>query len=245
MKVINWFFTAIFGICFLSVLGVFHIFQVVGLKIGYQAHKVTVDWMSWWINACLGIVGARPRIKNLAGELPTDRPTIIISNHQSMFDIPTIAWVLRAVHPKYISKKSLSKGIPSVSYNIRHGGSAIIDRKDPKQSIAAIQAFTEYLNENNRAGCIFPEGTRSKTGAVSSFKKGGLFTMLDAMPTATIVPVALENYWKITRYGFKPIPFGAKPKCTILPVITRGNKSNEEILEECEAVIRAVAEKDL
>ncbi len=245
MKILNWLLTAIFGICFLSVLGIFHIFQVIGLKISYHAHKVSVDWMSWWINACLGIVGARPRITNLAGDLPTDRPTIIVCNHQSMFDIPTINWSLRAVHPKYISKKSLSKGIPAVSYNIRHGGSAIIDRKDPKQSIEAIQAFTEYLNTNNRAGCIFPEGTRSKTGEMAMFKKGGLFTMLEAMPTATIVPVAIQNYWKITRYGFKPIPFGARPKCTILPVIERAGKSNEALLEECERVIRAVAEQGL
>lgn len=243
MKVINWILTAIFGLCFLSILGIFHIFQVIGLRLGYQGHKSAVDGMIWSILNCLRIVGAKPKYDIQASNFPTDRPMIIVSNHQSMFDIPTIGWALMPHHPKYISKKSLAKGIPSVSYNIRHGGSVVIDRKKPQESLQAIQDFTQYLNRTNRAGCIFVEGTRSKDGRVAPFKKSGLFTMLDAMPEALIVPVALENFWKITRYGFKPIPFGARPKCTVFPAIEREGKSNEAILTECEQLIRGIAER--
>jgi 1-acyl-sn-glycerol-3-phosphate acyltransferase len=46
---------------------------------------------------------------------------------------------LRDFHCKFVSKKELGKGIPSVSYNLRHGGSALIDRKDPKQAIPEIK----------------------------------------------------------------------------------------------------------
>ena len=212
---------------------------------GYQAHKTSVDGMIWSILTCLRIVGARPRYDMRVKGFPKDKPMIIVSNHQSMFDIPTIGWALLPHHPKYISKKSLAKGIPSVSYNIRNGGSVTIDRKNPEESIRNIQGFTVYLNKHNRAGCLFAEGTRSKDGKVATFKKGGLFAMLDAMPDATVVPVALENFWKITRYGFQPIPFGAQPKCTVFPAIERADKTNDEILQACEDLIRAVAERDL
>ncbi len=246
MKIINWLTTALFGLIFLPVMGIFHFPQVLALKLlGYQAHKSVVDGMIWSMLNCLRLVGAKPRYDIQAKNFPTDRPMIIVSNHQSMFDIPAIGWALKKHHPKYISKKSLAKGIPSVSYNIQHGGSVVIDRKNPEESLKTIEGFAHYLNATNRAGCIFVEGTRSKNGAVAPFKKGGIFTMLDAMPDATIVPVALENFWKITRYGFKPIPFGARPKCTVLPAISREGKSNQAILEECERVIRAVAERDL
>lgn len=246
MKIINWLFTALFGLAFLTVLGVFHIFQVIALRVfGYEAHKKVVDGMIASILTCLGIVAASPRYEFRAKKFPMDRPMIIVSNHQSMFDIPAIGWALRKHHPKYISKKSLAKGIPSVSYNIRNGGSITIDRKKPEESKQKIKAFTIYLNENNRAGCLFAEGTRSKDGRMTTFKKGGFYTMLDAMPDATIVPVALENFWKITRYGFKPIPFAARPRCTVLPAVEREGKTNEMLLKECEDKIRAVAEQNL
>ena len=68
-------------------------------------------------------------------------PLIIVSNHQSMNDIPPIIWYMRKYHPKFVSKIELGKGIPSVSYNLRHGGSALIDRKDSKQALVAIARF--------------------------------------------------------------------------------------------------------
>jgi 1-acyl-sn-glycerol-3-phosphate acyltransferase len=40
-----------------------------------------------------------------------------------------------------VSKKELGQGIPSISFNLRHGGSALIDRKDPKQAIPAIKGL--------------------------------------------------------------------------------------------------------
>ena len=63
---------------------------------------------------------------------------MIVANHQSMNDIPPIIWYLRKHHPKFVSKMELGKGIPSVSYNLVHGGSVLIDRKNSKQAIGQI-----------------------------------------------------------------------------------------------------------
>ncbi|NJK83130.1 MAG: hypothetical protein HC912_04220 [Saprospiraceae bacterium] len=88
--------------------------------------------MIWCLNHSLLLVGATRKVDWQAGTLPTNRPMIIVSNHQSMFDIPAIGQLLQEHHPKYIAKKSLAKGIPSISYNIRKGGSISIDRQDKK-----------------------------------------------------------------------------------------------------------------
>jgi 1-acyl-sn-glycerol-3-phosphate acyltransferase len=53
---------------------------------------------------------------------------------------------------------------------LRHGGSALIDRKDPKQAIPAIKGL-EYIEKHHRSAVIFPEGTRSKTGKPKAFAK--------------------------------------------------------------------------
>ena len=74
-----------------------------------------------------------------------------------MYDISPIIWNMRNHHPKFISKKELGKGIPSISYNLRHGGSALIDRKDRDQALKAIINLANYAKENNRSVVIFPD----------------------------------------------------------------------------------------
>ena len=75
--------------------------------------------------------------------LPEDKPLIFVANHQGLYDIIGIGWLLRKYHPKYVSKLELGKGIPSVSYNLNHGGSVLIDRKDPKQALPALKKMAE------------------------------------------------------------------------------------------------------
>src|SRR3546814_4689000 len=56
------------------------------------------------------------------------------------------------------SSDLLAKGIPSISFNLRHGGAANIDRKDPKQSIAEILKLANNMKTKNWSAFIFPEG---------------------------------------------------------------------------------------
>ena len=59
---------------------------------------------------------------------------------------------MRQFHPKFISKKELGKGIPSVSFNLRHGGSALIDRKNPMQAVEAIRKLALYCKGEQAIG---------------------------------------------------------------------------------------------
>ena len=151
-KALFWISTSIFLLGFFIILLIFHPLQMLGKAIGYQAHKRVVDSMLWWINRSLLLNGmyVRYRRKNTT-PIPADRPLIIVSNHQSMFDIPAIGWLLRKNHPKYVAKKSLQYGIPSISYNIRNGGSVTIDRKDSRQALQALEDFGKYIQENKKA----------------------------------------------------------------------------------------------
>ena len=116
---------------------------------------------------------------------------------------------MRQHHVKFVSKKELGKGIPSVSYNLRHGGSVLIDRKDPRQAIKAIQEFSEYIERTKRAAVIFPEGTRSKNGVPKKFQTKGLITLFKGIPSALVVPISINNSWKTQRYGKFPMGLGA------------------------------------
>ena len=136
-------------------------------------------------------------------------PIIIVSNHQSLLDIPPIIWYMRKHHPKFISKIELGKGIPSVSYNLKYGGSVLIDRKKPIESITKIKNFANYIENNNRAAVIFPEGTRSRNGIPKKFQAKGLLTLFEQIPSALVVPITINNSWKTLRYGKFPMGLGA------------------------------------
>jgi len=140
--------------------------------------------------------------------LPLDAPLIVVSNHQSLYDIPPFFWYMRAHHPKFVSKIELGKGIPSVSYNLRHGGSALINRKDPKQALSTLLNFGYYLEKNNYAGVIFPEGTRSRNGVPKRFSSNGLKMLVKAAPSAYVVPVTINNSWKLLKHGNFPLELG-------------------------------------
>lgn len=141
-------------------------------------------------------------------KIPPDAPLILVSNHQSMYDVPMIIWYLRKYHPKFISKIELGKGIPSVSYNLRHGGSVLIDRKDPKQALTEIKRMGQYIEQHKRSAVIFPEGTRSRDGHPKKFAENGMKVLCKYAPSAYIVPLSINNSWKIVQYGSFPLSIG-------------------------------------
>ncbi|GAA4803064.1 hypothetical protein GCM10023330_06520 [Litoribaculum gwangyangense] len=157
-----------------------------------------------------------------------------------MYDIPPIIWYMRKHHPKFISKIELGKGIPSVSYNLRHGGSVLIDRKNPRQSLPAIIKFGEYIEETKRCAVIFPEGTRSKNGEPKPFQTKGLDILFKKMPSALIVPISINNSWKLLKYGKFPMGLGTHLKFTVHKPIKLATFTNKEnLINSIETTIKA------
>lgn len=212
IKLIAYPLTCIYLSCFSAILLIFHPIQWLCLNaFGYHAHKKSVDYLNCCLVRCLHLLGVRYTFSN-PHQIPTDRPTIIVSNHQSMNDIPPIIWFLRKQHPKFISKKELGKGIPSVSFNLRHGGSVLIDRKQAVKSIKDIEEFAQRVQKNNWAAVIFPEGTRSRDGNPKPFKTKGLLTLMHHIPNALVIPISINNSWKTLKYGKFPMGIGAHLK---------------------------------
>lgn len=228
--------TVLYFIAFGILLVVFHGIQWICLNaFGYEAHKRSVSLLNLGIMRCTHILGARYTFDN-PQQLPEDKPLILVANHQSMYDIPPIIWHLRKHHPKFVSKKELGKGIPSVSFNLRHGGSVLIDRKDSRQALTEIAKLGRYIEKHNRAAVIFPEGTRSRTGEPKRFQGMGLKVLMKTAPSAYIVPISINNSWKMLRYGKFPHGIGAHIKFQVHEPIAPGNDA-ETVLTEVETKI--------
>lgn len=205
---------------------------------GYRAHKVSVDVLNFFLTYCTWFLGNSVTFINHQ-HLPTNQPIIFVANHQSMYDIPALIWYLRKHQPKFISKIELTKGIPSISFNLKYGGGANINRKDSKQAVSEIIKLGRRMKEKNWSAVIFAEGTRAKDGKLKAFQVGGIATLLKAAPASLIVPVAIENSWKIVRFGSFPLSVGENIKWTVLPPIDQTDKNAEEITLAAENAIRA------
>ncbi len=238
-KIISYPLSVIFIILIVIVLLVFHVLQWIALNVfGYKSHKKVVDFLVWSLMKSCLVLGTTFKLRG-STNVPNDRPVIFVSNHQSMFDIPMIIWFFRNNDPKFVSKKELGKGIPSVSYNLKHGGSVLIDRKDAKQSLTEIKKLGKYISEHNRSAVIFPEGTRSRNGKLKRFSENGLKMLYKFAPNAYIVPLTINNSWKLFRYGNFPLGINAKVELYAHPYFKSEDYSFEQVFERVQEQIES------
>ena len=175
--------------------------------------------------------------------VPKDKPVIFVANHQGIFDIIGLAWLLREFHPKFVSKIELGKGIPSVSYNLQHGGSVLIDRKDPRQALPELKKMGEYIQTNSRSTVIFPEGTRTRNGQPKPFASNGLKILCKNAPDAWVVPVTVNNSWKIFRNGNIPLGMVNKLRYTVHTPIKVSDSDFSALFERTELLVTQHIEK--
>lgn len=193
-----------------SVSGVFvslfthDVAQRIAIRFGPGVHQRAVSSMARWINRSATLTGARFAVRGLE-HVDERKNYIVVMNHQSLLDISMASDFLEPLFPRYVSKAELARGIPGVSYNLRRGGSALIDRKDPGQAHNAIADIGRRARDEGLTVVIFPEGTRSKTGAMKPFKPGGLRTLLQSAPGVPVLPVTSYGGSRMFRKGLTPV----------------------------------------
>jgi 1-acyl-sn-glycerol-3-phosphate acyltransferase len=243
-KILDYFLSGFYFVYFWIGLLVFHVFEVLAYNIfGRTAHKVVVDYLNAWLLYGWFMTGTTMHFHNDL-QLPTDRPIIFVANHQSMYDIILIIWYLRKYWPTFVSKKSLAKGIPGISYNLRKSGAALIDRDDSRQAIPEIAKLGELIEEKKISALIFPEGTRSKTGILKPFATGGMAILLKKSPSAVVVPLGIIGTAHFDPKNFFPVRSFSKLSLSVLSIIEPAGKTADEILKLVENDIRKHLNQD-
>ena len=236
-KIISYPISLIALLLFLLTLVIFHPIQWICFNLfGYQAHKKSVDFLNFVVVRIGHVLGTTYKVENRE-DIPKGVPIIFVANHQSLFDIIAIIWFFRKFHPKFVSKKELGRGVPSVSYNLRNGGSVLIDRKDPKQAVPNIKKLSEYIELYKLSAVIFPEGTRSKTGVPKEFSQTGLKILCKYAPSAFVVPLSINNSWKIFKYGLFPLGLGNHLTFVVHKPLSVKDLSFDELMKQTEQSI--------
>jgi 1-acyl-sn-glycerol-3-phosphate acyltransferase len=238
MIVLSWITTIIFIVLFLIVMGLCDIFERIAYYLfGLKAHQQVLYALQISLIQLLRLTGHPIRLNYNGYQFPNNRPLIVVSNHQSIFDIPFKFWMFRRNTPKFVAKKELKNAL-AAGFHLRVAGHALIDRKDKDQSLRAIGELGKRIEENNWAALIYPEGSRSRDGILKEFKVGGLTRLMENAPSALIVPVSIEGSWQIVKNKLFPVPFGLKVVVNILEPIEPQQLSPEQVLNICEERIR-------
>jgi 1-acyl-sn-glycerol-3-phosphate acyltransferase len=153
--------------------------------------------LRWWSAHLLKAVRTSWEISDPHGvTIAPGKPHIIMSNHRSHYDIPLI-FVSLPGSIRMLTKKELFK-IPIWGRGLKASEFLSIDRRDHEQAMKDLEEAKKMM-EGGIVLWVAPEGTRSRTGKLGDFKKGGF--MLALQMGAAIIPVGIRGSENILKPG--------------------------------------------
>ena len=164
---------------------------------------------------------------------------LVMSNHQSLYDIPILFFVI-GKNIRMITKKELFQ-VPIFGPAIREAGFISIDRQNRQSAMKSLEVAKQKMAAGTHVW-IAPEGTRSKTGALGPFKKGGFALAMDA--GLEILPITLDHTRDIlVAKGMRSVA-GARVTVTMhAPIdaskLPAGKASREKLMEEVRSAIES------
>jgi len=198
--------------------------------------------LRWWSGYLLKAVKVSRVVFNPDNVGPEPGvPYIIMSNHRSHYDIPLIFTSLSG-SIRMLTKKELFK-VPIWGRGLRASEFLSIDRKNHDQAMLDLETAKEKM-KSGIVLWIAPEGTRSRTGKLGDFKKGGF--MVAIQTGARIIPVGIEDSEKVLRPDTTDLYLNQQVHLNIGKPIDASRytiEQRDELMQEVRAAIQALAEK--
>ena len=236
-RLVDWLVTPPFLIGFCGALLLFDPLLRLASVFGARAEEFVAGVLQVCLLRIFRLAGTRVRIERDPAVRP-GVPYLVIANHQSLFDIPIFGAVFFRSYPKFISKRELARWLPSISFHLRHGGHALIDRGDRGDALAAIRALAAQVRTRGVSAVIYPEGTRARRGVLGPFKPAGALALLEAAPDVPVVVVAIDESWRLLRFDLFPIPYGTRVRVRVgAPIARRADEDRHALLESARAEI--------
>ncbi|MEX0600791.1 MAG: lysophospholipid acyltransferase family protein [Rhodothermales bacterium] len=165
------------------------------------------------------------------------RPFVVVSNHQSLADIPVISclpWEM-----KWVAKAELFH-IPIVGWLMRLAGDIVLDRGDSRSGARALMTARQYL----RARCsvmFFPEGTRSRHGGLRSFSEGPF--RLAIKEQVPVLPLVIDGTRDALPKHSWMFGGSTQVRLTVLPPVPTDGLTGSDAASLTDTVRKRIAEQ--
>ncbi|HEX6274691.1 MAG TPA: lysophospholipid acyltransferase family protein [Polyangiaceae bacterium] len=153
-----------------------------------------------------------------------DENFVVMSNHQSLYDIPVLFQSLRR-RVRMVAKRELFR-VPVWGRAMRAAGFIEVDRDDHERAVESLRRAADAI-ESGTDVWISPEGTRSRDGSLQAFRKGGFHLALDA--GVRILPVSIEGTRRVLQAGGYSVHPGATVSVTVHAPIDSRHYSVDEL----------------
>lgn len=163
-----------------------------------------------WCRATLRQIGVTVDAEGLE---PTREhaPCVLVANHLSALDIPVLGAVLEGDY-RWVAKRELFR-VPFVGWHLWSAGHIPVDRKAGRKAVGPLQDRIDRVLRDGASVLLFPEGTRSKDGALQKFKMGAFQAAVRA--GVPLVPIVLDGTQAIVRKGAFTLDPSAPRRVTI------------------------------
>ncbi len=184
--------------------------------------------------AALGIRAARIRVHTAGLEhIPAGQACIFMANHVSNLDPPVLLPLVPG-QTSVLLKASLMR-IPILGTAMRLGKYVPVERNNSREAAKrSVNAASDVIRSGLHL-CVFPEGTRSRTGHLGPFKKGPFF--LAEQTGAPIIPVALAGTEQLLRKGSAAIHPGTVHLTFLPPIHPRDFRTRDELMRAVRSAI--------
>jgi 1-acyl-sn-glycerol-3-phosphate acyltransferase len=183
-------------VAYILILAYIAVAAPLALFLGVVLRWTPAMWGLGHFGARLALALAGIRYRESGREHVPGTAVVFCANHESNIDPPVLFEALhRRLH--FLYKAELHK-IPIMGTVFDVGGFVPIERHDRESAMRSIAIGAESLRAGN-SFLIFPEGTRSRTGDLLPFKKGGFIMAIGAQ--VPVVPVAISGGREAMRKG--------------------------------------------
>ena len=195
----------VFVLCFLSLIAYYDVVVRLRALISYRWARIYVDAKACEMSRIVFAVSRcylnhRIRFHTNISLVDLPKSFILVSNHQSIVDIPTLVSCFPGFKLRFVAKDKLFRGVPLISIMLRLQRHGIIFRGiDRRKSYTELKLFARRCRFD-RCPVVFPEGTRSETGLLRPFSAGALRVILGEIKLP-IVTVAMDGGWIVSKAG--------------------------------------------
>ena len=195
-------------------------------------------WLRWWAKELVDSAMIKYTVLDPHQlKFEPGKRHIVMCNHRSHYDIPLSVLAIPA-SVRMLTKKELFK-VPLWGRGMTAGEFIAIDRHDFEQAKKDLAAARAKM-EDGIALWIAPEGTRSRTGCMGSFKKGGFVMAIEA--GATIIPMGIQGSEKVLPPKTLDLILGQEVRIEIGTPIEASRYTLENKEDLMEEVRKAIAD---